>query len=396
MSLALARIWKAALLGLMTTTVITGGVAFSPPATGAVGRGPLFTAIDLTSKGVYAAFGISGGQLVGFGLVSGSPHAMLWRDAGASVVDLHPRSGFSNGANGSRAFGISGGQQVGWAYTVDLRVHALLWNGTASSVVDLHPSWLAESQAFATSGEQQVGRGSGPTTGTVRGFQASHALLWRGSAASVVDLHPSGFTYSEAVGVSGGQQVGDAHIIRPLESVALPRLSDIIHALLWRGSAASVVDLNPSGFTDSEAHGISGGEIVGWGDVIAPDDTGILHALLWHGTATNVVDLHPRGFDSSEANGTNGTEQVGWGLSCWSGGGELRACATAARHALLWYGSAATVVDLHAFLPSDFVQSEALGIDSSGVVLGYAKRWEDGTEDSHYFLWVPTKKPGRR
>src|SRR5262245_61405655 len=61
-----------------------------------------------------------------------------------------------------------------------------------------------------------------------------------------IDLHPSGFTSSEAFGVSGGQQVGVG---------AGPATGGQIHALLWTGSAASVVDLHPSGFTSSEAAG---------------------------------------------------------------------------------------------------------------------------------------------
>jgi hypothetical protein len=64
--------------------------------------------------------------------------------------------------------------------------------------IDLNPSGFMASQALGVSGGQQVGAGGGQ----------QHALLWMGSAASVVDLNPSGFMASQALGVSGGQQVG--------------------------------------------------------------------------------------------------------------------------------------------------------------------------------------------
>src|SRR2546425_8460222 len=51
-----------------------------------------------------------------------------------------------------------------------------------------------------------------------------------------IDLHPDGFAYSEAVGTFGGQQVGYGILN-----------TGYAHALLWSGSAASVVDLHPAG-----------------------------------------------------------------------------------------------------------------------------------------------------
>ena len=148
---------------------------------------------------------------------------------------------------------------------------------------------------------------------------------------TAIDLHPSGFTDSVAYGVGGGQQVGEGFMSNFSE-----------HALLWTGTAASVVDLNPSGFTGSRALGASGGQQVGYG--LGPD-----HALLWTGTAATAVDLNPSGFDISAAFGVAGGQQVGWGFLH----------ATGAEHALLWSGTAASVVDLH---PSGFTESEAFGV----------------------------------
>ncbi|TMI84873.1 MAG: hypothetical protein E6H04_00450 [Bacillati bacterium ANGP1] len=46
---------------------------------------------------------------------------------------------------------------------------------------------------------------------------------------TAIELHPSGFVESEARGISGGQQVGDIWV--PLGET---------HAALWRGSAGSI------------------------------------------------------------------------------------------------------------------------------------------------------------
>src|SRR5439155_15375463 len=83
-----------------------------------------------------------------------------------------------------------------------------------------------------------------------------HALLWFGSASNVVDLHPSGFTSSEATGASGGQQAGYGFALGAVVG---------LHALLWSGTASSVVDLQPSRFSDSVASGISLSQQAGGG-----------------------------------------------------------------------------------------------------------------------------------
>ena len=105
--------------------------------------------------------------------------------------------------------------------------------------------------------------------------------------------------------------------------------------------------------------GTSGGEQVGYGSLgrrLQDEDSGPLHALLWRGSAGSVVGLHPSGLSSTQALGTNGEEQVGWGD----------------QHALLWRGTAPSVVDLHTFLPPGFVLSLASDIDTGGDIVGTA------------------------
>jgi len=197
------------------------------------------------------------------------------------------------------------------------------------TAIDLNPDGFVESWASGVSIGQQVGNGYGPVTG---GY--GHALLWRGTAASVVDLHPAGFIISRALGISGGQQVGVGISSQPAGGS---------HALLWRGTAASVVDLHPSGFVSSEASGISDGQEVGWG--YGPATGERRHALLWRSTAASVVDLHPSGFTASEALGTSDGQEVGWGSTsnCVVGQMSNQGCYN---HALLWLSTAGSAVDL--------------------------------------------------
>src|SRR6476646_4035005 len=89
------------------------------------------------------------------------------------------------------------------------------------------------------------------------------------AAYVAVDLHPTGFATSDAHGVSGTQQVG-----RGWGSTT----SSNTKALLWNGTAASAVNLNPSDFASSTAWGASGTQQVGYGIVAA---SGFTHALRW-------------------------------------------------------------------------------------------------------------------
>ena len=97
----------------------------------------------------------------------------------------------------------------------------------------------------------------------------------------------------------------------------------------------------------------------GWAGVIG--DGTDTHAVIWTGTAASMVDVNPSGFTFSEALATNGSVQVGYGSST---GGNY--------HALLWTGTAASGIDLNAVLPATFTTSEATAVDSNGNVFGYA------------------------
>jgi hypothetical protein len=212
--------------------------------------------VDLDPTGVYSeARGISGDQIVGYGLTPAGVHAFMWTSGG--VLDLNP-SGFQQ----SFAFATDGVQQVGdGTPPAGGRNHALLWTGSADSAVDLHPlspAYMMGSEAWGVSGGQQVGAGGD--------IGSRHALLWTGSAQSVVDLHISGFQETVAQAVAAGRQVGWGSKF----------FGGTKHALLWNGTAQSVVDLHtflPAGAVNSQAFGIDAS-----GNVIGSADG---HAILW-------------------------------------------------------------------------------------------------------------------
>jgi hypothetical protein len=217
------------------------------------------------------------------------------------------------------AFGVSGGTQVGVAFG-----EAALWSGTAASFVNLDPSGYTGGRAEGVSGAYQVGQVGNGTNG--------FAALWNGTAASFVNLDPSGGTLnSVAFGVSGGTQVGEW----------LNASESNFYAAVWNGTAASFVDLDPSGGTsnvNSAAYGASGATQVG---LVGSS------AALWHGTASSLADLNPAGYNSSVAYAASGNFQAG------------DAVIGSYTHAALWNGTASSFVDLN---PAGYLESEILGI----------------------------------
>jgi Bacterial Ig domain len=315
-----------------------------------------------------AGEGVGAGQAVGTGRIAGSTyptetHAVLWPQGGSGAVDLHPpdfRYSAALDTDGQRQVGHGNGPPTAF------NRHALLWQGSATSYVDLHPAgnWT-DSIARAIAGDQQVGNINSYFYTSYERIIVEHAALWRGAAATVVDLHPSGINCerSYAHDTDGFRQVGNGYF--PTSSNTAP-----YRALLWSGSAASVVVLHPAGYTHSFAEGVSGNEQVGYAFNTQGD--GNSRALLWHGTAASVVSLHPVGYITSSALATNGVMQVGSGSTPATG---------SQSHALRWSGTAASVLDLHTLLPAEFSQGSSIAkdIDALGNIVGLAQRPDGST-----------------
>jgi hypothetical protein len=88
----------------------------------------------------------------------------------------------------------------------------------------------------------------------------------------MIDLQPTGFNDSCARAAHGNVQVGFGHISG----------TKALHALLWKGSAQSAVDLEqylPNTYTSSEAYAIdSAGDILG---SAYSTTTATWHAVVW-------------------------------------------------------------------------------------------------------------------
>jgi hypothetical protein len=312
------------------------------------------------------ANGISGGTIVGVGYVppSDNPNhyydALLWEGPTSTPISLNPGDNWH-----STLYGVSSDSQVGTASSdVFLDEHAALWHGTAASFVDLNPAGFYTSQAYAVSGNTQVGGGGLLTQNGGLG----RGLVWHGTAASAVDLTPAGYAGSVATGIEGDNIVG---LVGEFDN-------GIFNASLWTGAAHTLTNLQPAGYASSEARGVSQNSQVGtaWASAYF----GTPHAMLWHSTAASAVDLNPAGFSQSDAYGVAGNLQVGAGSGTATAGNE---------HALLWQGTAATAFDLHSLLGPGFVTSYAYGVDSSGVVVGYAA----DNNRLYAVQWSPVSEP---
>jgi hypothetical protein len=307
------------------------------------------------------AYGVGDGGQVGFAEVGGVSRASLWNGSANSWADLHPA-----GADSSSARSVDGGQQMGSAVVGGVPL-ASLWSGTAASWVDLTPYWAGATQSTGS------GLGGGEQVGSATMGGVSHASLWTGTAASWVDLHPFGATSSGINATDGVQQVGVATVGGSWRA-----------SLWWFGFADSWEDLTPAGAWGSRATGVGDGQQVGYvwlGDSPASPSS----ASLWSGTAASWVDLSPAGTSnwSSRAYAVHGGEQVG--------DVGVRAC--------MWSGTPESWVDLHAFLPSKFTTSVALGIwhDATyAYVVGWGNNSKRNRQEA--LMWradySPPSEPG--
>src|SRR5262245_3432918 len=111
------------------------------------------------------------------------------------------------------------------------------------------------------------------------GFATHAPAQW-----TVTNLHPQGVEWegwdSWINDVSGTQQVGVlSYTSRPPEDGVV-----FNRAVIWNGTAQSLVELNSS--FEATAQGVAGAQQVGWAEF--PDDT---RARVWSGGPTPFVDL---------------------------------------------------------------------------------------------------------
>ncbi len=237
--------------------------------------------------------------------------------------------------------------------------HAILWRGVAP--VDLHPSGYLASEALGVGGGYQVGFVStGPR----------FAAVWQGSAASMQVLDSTGYGAPRAEGTDGTQHVG----------FGMPTGSSWRHALLWNGFVPPI-DLNPPPtpsaltYVDSIATAVHAGQQVGYvrGGATVDEE----HAALWLGSASTFRDLHPTGWARSFALSVRAGVQAGQGTH------PMQIFQT---RALAWQGDAASVQDLHALLPAQYQSgsSSAEDVNARGDIVG----WVTLAGVSRPVLWI--------
>jgi hypothetical protein len=206
---------------------------------------------------------------------------------------------------------------------------------------------------------------------------------------SVVALNTSGATNSEAYGVYAGQVVGYAGS----------------SAMIWTTTGTISTTLPfPSGYSSDAAYGVYNGQ---QGGVEVNSSNNTQHAVIWSNTSASRTDLNPSGATSSSIFAVYNGQQAGWEQTggfagpiyagYWSGTassfvnlGEGYAYGIYNSQvvgyvipggACLWNGSASNQVIL---APSGSSSSEALGV-YNGEQVGWS--YTSGSGGDHAALW---------
>jgi probable HAF family extracellular repeat protein len=212
-----------------------------------------------------------------------------------------------------------------------------------------------------------------------------------------------GGDYASAIGINdSGQIVGDAYLTgdfvyhaaiwtnsdhAPLDlgslggwsvAASIDRVGNIAgysstptnwtFALYWTNATSPPLQLGTLGGVHNQAHSVNdSGQIVG---ASTPGGSQYTHAVIWSNVTSAPVDLGTVGLDQSFAQAINNSGQIaGWA----SGSGQTIP--------LYWANSSSAPVGL-AFLGNN---SEALGINASGRIVGYSSVGLNGP--SHAVLW---------
>lgn len=220
-----------------------------------------------------------GNQIVGYGqslksdgTTFGPARSIVWDAASGAATDL------GDGGNGAQALGVGGGKQVG--YVIKTLANAAVWSGTAKSLVVIHPTGAVISTAYGTDGVRQVGYAGYDVRVRVEAVKGNkdarfnYAMVWNGTAASAVNIHPYPFTHSYAVAVNGPWIAGYAN---DNTAIGTPAYN---HAVVWDANYQAT-DLNaylPEGFIGAQAFAVdANGNVAGY---MAKAD-GSRHAVVW-------------------------------------------------------------------------------------------------------------------
>lgn len=266
-------------------------------------------------------------------------HPTRWAGTAASAQDLT-----ETGSQGGSIADFSGDKLVGWWWepiscyvggqwqTCYYR-RACWWNldGTFHST---SYSGFEYTTMSATDGETVVGSGSYDDDS---GNYYTRAVIWQAPTHEFAySLHPTGYRNSSALAVDGEYQFGSA---------SLPFA--VVHAAMWQGSAATFVDMNPTGAGNSTIKDASDGQQVG---VI--NQWNSPHAGIWYHSPESFVDINPAGATSSGVSACSGGLQLG--SASFPDGGTVPG---------IWAGSADTFTPMDGILPANYAGLSLTDLD---------------------------------
>ena len=230
---------------------------------------------------------------------------------------------------------------------------------------DKNPPSSSESHMLGGSPRFRVGHA------TPNSASAPRMRLWDLQTGTIYDLHPSNFTTSAGAAIVEDGQL--FHIAGWGERQGRDR------ALRWSFDSFGIpsTDLHPAGYDSSRAYGISSRWTVGTG---SPANSGIQLALSFdisgNGTATS---LDPSWSSYSVALGASESGIVGYSGSSIYG-----------RRAVYWSDADPNLaVDLHQFLPPDYIASYAAAINDAKFIVGTAI---DAVGEFHAVIWKPVSQ----
>ena len=262
----------------------------------------------------------------------------IWNGSAASAQSLLP---VSIGSTAGKVLGLDGHRQVGWVNLPQGDTTAAYWEGTVESfrALALTDPIYTGGKASGISGNQVVGEAYYNV-----GRGGRHACLWDLSTGSWQDLQPTGGLFSNAFDTDGEYQCG-----RVLYSA-----TGQYSAVLWRGTAASAVNLEPPGSRISECFAVANGTQVGY----AQTSDFVMRPVVWHGTAASWRDLLPTGCIRGQILDTTGDIHVGWVTK--NGVGDT---------AVLWFGdNRNTILELRTLLGPQWGPCVATSISVEGDI----------------------------
>ncbi len=305
---------------------------------------------------------VSGGQVAGELRTSDdTPHAALWRTPKTPFPTLMDTS-----AGPSGICGMSGGVQVG-----NRGPGMAFWRGEPDEYFNVvNPSGLSGGSLQAVLANKMVGYAFGG--------EKDHPVIYTltgNTTKTGVDLLPDGKQAGHLYAIAGATKATLGIQAGYVEDV------NVTQAALWRGSAASYVDLHPTqgNWVHSSAFAAFGGFQGG----LVEDDKRNRHAALWNGTAESFVDLHPTAeefgdYDSFIYGMTDGV-QVGYLMS--PSGEDILAA--------LWEGTAGSFFNLNSVLPSKYIASQAWAADRyNGELWVVGNVYNSETSRIEAGLWV--------